>query len=329
MEMYWHILGSAIQIQAVVRGWQQAGLYHKQRDGVPTLQRAVRCFLARQELSRRKFILKVVSSVNSRKSPKEKKRSKDETEWTMIEQERKMIDCAARTIQRFFRMVKMEVDRAIRAERRRRRKNGKHKDKRKKKMFSDLEEEDLLENVWQTTVHNNNNNNVSDSLQASKGDGYLSTSNRNPSQVKSSSCRRKLKDGSEGFSFETSDYKRKPRPRKDDTVMMTSRRNWNDDTASVASYWSTTSSHARVPKSRIALSEKDIDEDFALETAFSEINLAKGAKRLNNPSTMKSSAPRSGSAGSKTRLSARPPPSGSGKAISSRSTNRDRTGETR
>jgi hypothetical protein len=240
-ERYWHTLGSVIQIQAIIRRWQQQILCRKQKVLVHVIQRAVRCFFAREELSRRRFILKLISQVNHKSSTSHERErartpskqfeessarttttartkpssertttalTKPFNERTTAVDDSKRIDQAARTIQKFFRMVKAEVDRAIRAKKKKRR--SKHKERRKKKAI-DEEDDNILENVWNTTLQNKS------SRKGLRTSSSKHVSSRSKDRISSRS--------------------RKSKSRKDDTVILTSRRQWtkDDDNVSMAS----------------------------------------------------------------------------------------------
>ena len=120
-QRYWHILGSVIEIQTIVRGW-----------------------IARRQLrylQENAFVqLRTINSLKY-KSIARARNSRDRNE-------KKRVDRAARTIQRFFLMVKAEVDREIRAEKKRRR----VKKKSKRKSGTNSFDEKLLENVWRKTI---------------------------------------------------------------------------------------------------------------------------------------------------------------------------------
>mmetsp|Transcript_7630 Transcript_7630/g.15671 ORF Transcript_7630/g.15671 Transcript_7630/m.15671 type:complete len:1781 (+) Transcript_7630:812-6154(+) len=252
-ENYWHQLGSAIQIQAIARGWIQYTRYNKQILLAPTIQRSVRCYFAREELARRKFILKLVNQVN-KKSPKsqvERKPAKpfqdEKAEWTTVVADRQRIDRAARILQKFFRMVKKEVDRAVRAEKKKRR----HKTKDKRRRQKATQEDDLLENVWNSTSSGN------------KSESRSSSKTRSSSRRKGTSSRHAAS---------------KSKVRKDDKVILSSRRQFenSDEGTSVVSYWSNSNSQVppRVPKSRKGLSAKEKHDDLALETAWMDTSVA-------------------------------------------------------
>jgi hypothetical protein len=94
LDKFWNILGCAIQIQSIFRGWQCSTRYQKQREVVPTIQRAARCYMATEELERRKLIIGLVNEVN--KKPQKEKQAQD---WTAIVADGKRLDTAAGILQ--------------------------------------------------------------------------------------------------------------------------------------------------------------------------------------------------------------------------------------
>lgn len=122
-QRYWHVLGSVIEIQTIVRGW-----------------------LARRKLKDlQENALVQLRTINAIKY-KSIARSRNSRLQTNDRNEKKRTDKAARTIQRFFSMVKAEVDREIRAEKKRRKVK-----KRARKNRSSFDEK-LLESVWRKTI---------------------------------------------------------------------------------------------------------------------------------------------------------------------------------
>jgi len=112
-------LGSTILLQSVMRG----------------------CF-ARVEARRRRLIFMFVKTADTYDSSG--KTAHEEAHQCRLKQ----LDTAARTIQRFFLMVKEEVDREIKAAKKRRKARKKYK----KRVSSVDADDDVLEVVWQATV---------------------------------------------------------------------------------------------------------------------------------------------------------------------------------
>ena len=122
-QRYWHVLGSVIEVQTIVRGW-----------------------IARRKLKDlQENALVQLRTINAIKY-KAIARSRSSRIQTNDRNEKKKTDRAARTIQRFFLMVKAEVDREIRAEKKRRK--VKKKSKKNRGSFDDK----LLESVWRKTI---------------------------------------------------------------------------------------------------------------------------------------------------------------------------------
>jgi IQ calmodulin-binding motif len=122
-QQYWHVLGSTIEIQAVVRGWIAQRRLRRLRE------RAV--IQIRSAIKIKNFVLDYLA----------KRRLYEATVAKSKE-----VDRAAITIQRFFLMVKAEVDREIRAEKRRR------KARKKQKKRKDVLDDKVLESVWRKTM---------------------------------------------------------------------------------------------------------------------------------------------------------------------------------
>jgi hypothetical protein len=245
-EKYFETLGSVIQIQAFARRWKEERQYNTVYTVAIVVQSFFRLVLAKQELERRRFVRSLVATIHGQDTAPQK--PKDELkDWEMVVFEQKKYDRAARVIQRFFVMVKKEVDRAIKAEKKRRKK------KKRSQRRRPTNEDDLLDSIWESTVEGNGirGNPVDgvDMNQASRGD----------------------------YESESGTKRRLP------AEYATSNRNLvrpaDVDTRSNASFAS--SSFQRAPLSRMALPTRVIDEDYALETAWmdAEINVAKESHR--------------------------------------------------
>lgn len=228
-EVYWQTLGSVILIQSLARQWKEERKYNAIYGAAIIVQSIARMVLAKLEVERRKFILTLVQTINDgKKKPIARgPNNKDaKVHWEKVLEEQRKLDRAARVIQRFFSMVKKEVDLAIRAEKKRRKKRRK---KRQHRKVASTEEDALLENVWQSIEEPSNR----------QGIGYQRGAHKLPAEY----------------------------------AMANRGRPVDEDTRSFIS----TSSVGKVPKSRMGLATRIIDEDFALETAWMDagINMAK------------------------------------------------------
>jgi hypothetical protein len=131
-QSYWHVLGSVIEIQTIARGWM------------------ARCKL--KELQEDALVqLRTISAIKYKSIA----RSRSFRLLANDYYEKKRTDRAARTIQRFFLMVKAEVDREIRAEKKRRK--FKKKSKKNRSSFDENKlrssfDENLLESAWRKTI---------------------------------------------------------------------------------------------------------------------------------------------------------------------------------
>ena len=170
---YWHVLGSAIQIQSVVRAWQSRSQYLLKKESAVVVQTSVRRFLARTEVAEKlgciilmqsiarayfakkeaaqrrliyMFVVTAADSADKGMSHQKLRASKSShSDWGMYGDEKQ--DRAARTIQRFFIMIKREVDHEIA-----RAAAKKYRRKKKKKYRVPDMDDAMLENVWRKTV---------------------------------------------------------------------------------------------------------------------------------------------------------------------------------
>jgi hypothetical protein len=131
-QQYWHILGSIIEIQTVVRGW--------------IARRRLKVLLESALVQLRTAnAIKYNSLARSRNSRLQLNENRGAGRSSLTV-DKKTIHWAARTIQRFFLFVKAEVDREIRAEKKRR------KVKKKVKKKRDSFDERILESAWRKTI---------------------------------------------------------------------------------------------------------------------------------------------------------------------------------
>jgi hypothetical protein len=140
---YWYTLGCTMQIQSWWRGRRVYRRVQTEVNALLTLQCFVRCSLARQVCTQRRFVFMLIQTAELERSKKLKVlKMKEQAREDMEENQR---DAAARVIQRFFSYVNQyQVDQLVLATKRR--KNWRNKMK-KEKHFDDVEEA-LLEDVW-------------------------------------------------------------------------------------------------------------------------------------------------------------------------------------
>ena len=140
-QRYWYILGCTMQIQSWMRGRIVNLRIRREASARLKLQCFGRRCLSRQEFLQRKFILALLRTADQEKTKRVAVRVIQEKARGYLE-ERKRED-AARVIQRFFLMVKREVDHMVRA-------TKKRKSWRKKMTYSrnDRIEDALLEDAW-------------------------------------------------------------------------------------------------------------------------------------------------------------------------------------
>jgi IQ calmodulin-binding motif len=133
-QQYWHLLGSAIEIQTVIRGWLGRRRLQEVKDLAVIHLRTVHSKVKSKTLA--------LHHRNARRL----QNPSSETPTHAVNYKEQRADAAARTIQRFFLMVKAEVDRAIRSEQKRRK--AKKRSKKKRDSFDDK----LLESAWRKTI---------------------------------------------------------------------------------------------------------------------------------------------------------------------------------
>jgi hypothetical protein len=148
-QRYWYTLGCTMQLQSWIRG--RLVILRLRRDARArlTLQCFARRCFARQMYLQRMFIFNLIKTAEQEKKQKIAALRIQEAARAKMEQTRR--EHAARVIQRFFLMVKREVDRMMREKRRRR------KNRRKSTMHrADRIDEDLLEDAWSFAITNSN-----------------------------------------------------------------------------------------------------------------------------------------------------------------------------
>jgi hypothetical protein len=244
-EKYWNTLGSVILIQSFARRWTLELKYNEIYGATLVIQTFARIILAKQELERRRFILSLVRTIQGKEPLPTKSASRKASgtksshlagaaNWELILAEQRRLNSAARVIQRFFAMVKKEVDVAI-AKKEEKRKKRKKKKKQHRRPTND--EDSLLENVWGNTFDDS---------------------------------------GAKPRSSERRSQKTKIPREYSKNARNTTSKSMDDDSRSIIS----TSSINRVPKSRMGLPTRIIDEDYALETAWMDAEIKVAKRRM-------------------------------------------------
>jgi hypothetical protein len=148
-QSYWQILGSTILIQAVIRGWTAKLHLRRIRESVLIEIRAsnvIKSFL-KSKVERCRFLHTVGAAMVIQTYFREWRAQKCKKEIPLV------MDRAASKIQKFFLMIRAEVDREVRqySSRKKRHKSR----KANKEVYDsgrDKMDDELLENVWQTSI---------------------------------------------------------------------------------------------------------------------------------------------------------------------------------
>ena len=286
-QKYWYILGCTMQIQSWFRGrvifnkyrrekrttqiqsWFRGRVifnkYRREKRAWLTLQCFARRCLARQEYLQRKFIMALLHTAGNER----KKRIA-----AMVIQERcrnylddRKRDEAARVIQRFFLMVKHEVDQMVQATKRR-------KTWRKKmKTRKDRVEDDLLEDAWASAVDKGGFDIGCDSLRLhDSGSGQNENIGSNIRFTPEFPISSKAGGGELKDNAKSRDNVRRPKdPRRYSDKSTQGIRVQNDGEKSDYSAFavSSTTSINRLPTLRWKRpNSRDMDEDQELEEAF-------------------------------------------------------------
>jgi hypothetical protein len=148
-QRYWYTLGCTMQIQSWMRGRLVMLQLRREEKARLQLQSSARRYLARQEYVQRKFIFMLIQTAEQERSKKVAALVIQEQARNYLDEKRR--DEAALVIQRFFLLVRSEVDQIVRASKRR--KNWRKKQSRKR---TDNGEDDLLEDAWLSAVSGSN-----------------------------------------------------------------------------------------------------------------------------------------------------------------------------
>eukprot|EP00934_Nitzschia_sp_Nitz4_P007842 Nitzschia sp. Nitz4//scaffold263_size26989//15141//20918//NITZ4_008226-RA/size26989-processed-gene-0.25-mRNA-1//-1//CDS//3329544772//7832//frame0 len=143
-QRYWYILGCTMQIQS----WMRGRLVQMQMKREAWARLKLQCFarrcLSRQQYLQKKFILMLITTADQERTKKVAAMVIQERARDFLDVKRQ--DRAARIIQRFFLMVKSEVDQMIKATKRRRTMKKKMKNRNEKV------EDELLDDCWESAM---------------------------------------------------------------------------------------------------------------------------------------------------------------------------------
>lgn len=144
---YWYTLGCTMQVQSWMRGRLVILQQRREQSAALKLQCATRCWLARQQILQKKFILALVHAAKVETSRNVATLVNQEMVQSHLESKKR--DEAARIIQRFFLMVKLEVDQMVRLAKRRKKWRKRVSQNQQRNVRLDDEDHDfLLENTW-------------------------------------------------------------------------------------------------------------------------------------------------------------------------------------
>jgi hypothetical protein len=295
-----HAVGSVIQVQAFARCYLSSQHFVNTVDSLIVIQSLYRGCRARSECKQRRVIQLLVRSAQACSAEKNnaiafdrncRLQTKDDDEFVAEEHQRVK---AAQTIQRFFLMVKAEVDRMVC--RKRRRRKARRKYYLSKKIGEDLDN-DILEKVWSTTINESAlANEVAHRVRGYAGEECRKAKDRAIAGLSSVRPKnqfdlnrrgRDCQDALQRIYFSDAISKRDHRTNRalaaqchtsavrslTCTVGCSSQPKFQDKISLFAA-WPV---NHRLPKSRMTLSSRDIDDDLNLETAFidAEIQSAK------------------------------------------------------
>lgn len=259
-QRYWYILGCTMQIQR----WARRRMASRRivREGRARLRLqcfARRCF-ARQEYLQRKFILALLKTADQEKTKRVAVRVIQDKARGYLDDRRR--DEAARTIQRFFLMVKREVDQLVHA-------TKKRKTWRKMMMRSrDNKIEDaLLEDAWGCVDHRSITGPESLFQSSSNGSSGHNENIRVNFQLTSSTAS-KLGGNMKRDPF--TDLKPKLPPRYDSRLPHP-----DDDKTEFSGVTVSTATYSRTSLSRMKRRvPRDLDDDLELEEAFIDYEIS-------------------------------------------------------
>jgi hypothetical protein len=284
-QRYWYTLGCTMQIQSWIRGRLAVLRVRGEQKARLTLQCFARRCFGRQEYLQRKFIYMLIQTAEQERTKRVAAMLIQEQCRTCLEQRGR--DQAARVIQRFFLMVKFEVDRMVRATKRRR--NWRKKTKNR----HDNVEDALLEDAWLSAVsHSNLENdpisrhisNVQPAASLDLGRNKNDQEEGNRSQSRDPSRKNKQgpgntsrQDRSPNVDSSKNQEKKRHRVHKISTIV---RLDHDDDRSEFSGLTASTANFIRMPLPRMRrLDSGERDEDLALEEAFIDAEIFSAKER--------------------------------------------------
>jgi hypothetical protein len=281
-QSYWYTLGCTMQIQSWMRGRivvlrlrYEANIREKARLKLQCFAR--RCF-ARQEYLQRKFIFMLIQTAEQERSKKIAALVIQEKCHKYLDEKRR--DEAARVIQRFFLMVRREVDQLVRAAKRR-----KHWRKQQTSKNRQVAAEDaLLEHAWRNTVNGCNLENNSFLSQKFSVGGFTTSKESEGSRhlcckIQDSQSRRHY-DKKEGDIYrETKMKKKRLPPTYSDALSSISGVLEEDDKTDHSQITASPSTFYRFPSARKKMSSKDLNDDLKLEQAYMDAEICNAKDR--------------------------------------------------
>lgn len=268
-QRYWYTLGCTMQIQSWIRGRLVYRRVQREKKARLKLQCFARRCLSRQQYLQRKFILALIHTADKQRTKKVAAMVIQQQCRTFLE--RKDRDRAARVIQRFFLMVKVEVDRIVKATKRK--KNW----RKKLKNRNDRVEDELLEDAWMSTMSQDKGHGdalvlaLSASQDRHTGDRHRKTST--PREKKKESINQKhLKIPPKPKTSAPQGYFDRP-----STIV---RLHHDDDQSEFSGLTASTTNLVRQPASRMKKRfSRDMDEDLELEEAFIDAQIFTAKER--------------------------------------------------
>lgn len=256
-QRYWYILGCTMQVQS----WMRGRLVKLQIQRETRARLRLQCFgrrcLARQEYLQRKFILALLKTADKEKTKRVAVRViQDKARGFLDERKR---DEAARVIQRFFLMVKHEVDQMVHVTKKRKT----WRKKMMKKNRNSRVEEALLEHAWGCV----DNGSLSAGLDA------IVQSSSHGSSEHNENIRDNARKWSGAIKRDPlTDLKSKLPPRYNVRQSLSQH---DDEKTEFSGLTMSTAAYSRVASSRLKQRvSREVDEDLELEEAFMDYEMS-------------------------------------------------------
>ena len=286
-QRYWYALGCTMQIQSWIRGRLVILSLRREAKARLSIQSTIRQFLARQEVSQRQFIYTLIQSAEHEKL-KVVAAVKIQTRWRSYFLAKNRED-AARAIQRFFLMVKLEVDRMVFATKRR------QEWRRRLKNRASQNDDALLEDAWRSALSNNIDSEQSLPISSSgpylKGHQLLNDQQHlTPIHYSVAESTKHLPGKLSGSRIDcnhgvlrqvtTQNHRMPPKRLPADKPSSVVRLHEDDHSELSGLTASTAANYLRIPPSRVSkLSSAEIDEDMELEEAFIDAEICNAKER--------------------------------------------------